>query len=153
MKAKNAGKDELMKLSVVAFIALGVAACLCTTPASAQVSMMRMEIPFGFLAGDHTLPAGTYRVTVDQDFRRVRFDNVDDMNVWLVRMSTATEGRPAKATAPGTLRFARYDGQYFLISVWRPGERDGNRVGTSKRLLEAATHGNPSPVTVTVATP
>ena len=144
-----------MKLSIAGstLIALGVSAFLCTTPARAQVTSMSADIPFAFVAGDQTLPAGSYRVIVDQDFRRLRFDNRDDASVRLTRMSTATDKRRTSATDRGTLRFACYGGQFFLINVWRPGEQEGNRVTTSKRLLEAATRENPTPTMVTVATP
>lgn len=144
-----------MKLSVAGttLITLGVAAFLCSTPARAQVTTMHVDIPFAFVAGNQVLPAGSYRVTVDQDFRRLRFDAKADVNTYLARLSTATDSRPSEKIERGTLRFACYDGQYFLINVWRPGQEEGNRVQASKRLLEAATRGNVMPTTVSVATP
>ena len=54
------------------FIALGVAALLWVVPAGAQVSTMRIQIPFTFTAGSEVLPAGWYSVTVDQGFEGSR---------------------------------------------------------------------------------
>ena len=144
-----------MKLSIAGttLMALGVAAFLCSTPARAQVTTMHVDIPFAFVAGDQTLPAGSYRLTVDQDFRRLRFDSRADMNVWLTRLSPATDSRSAKNAENGTLRFAHYGELYLLVNVWRPGEHDGNRVVPSKRVLETAARGNAAPTMVTVAVP
>ena len=137
------------------FFALGVAALLWVTPAGAQVSTMRMEIPFTFVAGDQVLPAGQYVVTVDQNLRRCRFDNLSDSILRVVRLATTTDSRPLTKTAKGTLRFTRYGGQQFLSAVWRPGQEDGNRVVASKRLLEAAKSkgSDGSPEVTTVVTP
>ena len=134
-----------------------MAALLWVVPAGAQVSTMRMEIPFTFVAGDQVLPAGLYVVTVDQNFHHCRFDNLSDSSLRVVRLAGATDSRPLTKVAKGTLRFTRYGGQHFLSAVWRPGQEDGNRVVASKRLLEAAKskgNGNDgSPAVVTVVTP
>jgi hypothetical protein len=120
------------------FLALGVAALLWVTPAGAQVSTMRMEIPFTFVAGDQVLPAGQYVVTVDQNFHHCRFDNLSDSIMRIVRLASATDSRPLTKAAQGTLKFTRYGDQHFLSAVWRPGQEEGNRVVASKRLLETA---------------
>ena len=120
------------------FFALGVAALLWVSPAGAQVSTMRMEIPFAFVAGDQLLPAGQYVVTVDQDFNRCLFANQSNTNAQMIRLESATESRRLAKASLGTLRFTRYGGQHFLSAVWRPGHEEGNRVVASKRLLEAA---------------
>ena len=137
------------------FFALGAAALLWAAPASAQVSRMRMDIPFTFVAGDRILPAGNYWVTVDQDFLRLRFDSMSDRIVGMIRLAAATDSRPGTKAAQGTLRFTRYGGQHFLSAVWRPGQEEGNRVVTSKRLLEAARSnaGGGAPVVTELVTP
>lgn len=136
------------------FFALGVAALLWVVPAGAQVSTMRMEIPFTFVAGDQVLPAGQYVVTVDQNFHHCRFDNLSDSIQRIVRLAPGADNRPLTKAALGTLRFTRYGGQHFLSAVWRPGQEDGNRVVASKRLLEMAkSKGNGSPEVTTVVTP
>jgi hypothetical protein len=135
------------------FIALGAAALLWVAPAGAQSSRMQMEIPFTFVAGDQTLPAGLYNVTVDQGFRTCRFESMTDSDVRVVRLSPAADSRPMAKWGVGSLRFARYGGQHFLSNVWRPGQEDGNRVVTAKRLLEAAkSKGNGSDGSQTVVT-
>ena len=120
------------------FAALGAAALFLAAPAGAQVSTMRMEIPFAFVAGDQLLPAGQYVVTVDQDFNRCLFANQSNTNAQMIRLESATESRRLAKASLGTLRFTRYGGQHFLSAVWRPGHEEGNRVVASKRLLEAA---------------
>ena len=120
------------------FFALTAAALLWVAPAVAQVSTMRMEIPFAFVAGGQVLPAGQYVVTVDQDFHRCLFASQSDTGTQVIRLASATDSRPWAKSTPGTLRFARYGGQHFLTAVWRPLQQEGSRVLTSKRLLEAA---------------
>ncbi|MCX6631882.1 MAG: hypothetical protein NTW28_30100 [Candidatus Solibacter sp.] len=137
------------------FFALGAAALFWVAPASAQVSTMRLDIPFTFVAGDQVFPAGQYFVSVDQDFRRCRFDNLSDSAIRMIRISPETDRRPMEKAEQGTLRFTRYGGQHFLSNVWRPGQEQGNRVVASKRLLEAAKSkgGDGSPTLVTVVAP
>jgi hypothetical protein len=139
--AQIAGKDDIMKNPIFGktmVAALGAAALLFVAPAGAQVSTMRMEIPFAFVAGDQVLPAGQYVVTVDQDFNRCLFSSQSDTSAQMIRLESATESRPLEKAASGTLRFTKYGGQHFLSAVWRPGHEEGNRVVASKRLLEAA---------------
>jgi hypothetical protein len=158
--AQIAGKDDIMKNSIFGkamFAALGAASLLFVAPAGAQVSTMRMEIPFAFVAGDQVLPAGQYVVTVDQDFNRCLFVNQSDTTAQMIRLLSATKSRPLGKTALGTLQFTRYGGQHFLSAVWRPGHEGGNQVVASKRLLEAAKSkvngGDGGPTVTTLTTP
>ena len=160
MKAQNAGKDDIMKNPIsgkATFFALGVAALLWAAPANAQGSRMRMEVPFPFVAGEQVLPAGPYWVTVDQDFRRCRLDSMSGSDIQIVLLSTVTDSRPRTKVENGSLLFTRYGGQHFLSNVWQPGQEEGNRVITSKRLLEAARSkgkgGDASPTVTTVVSP
>jgi hypothetical protein len=160
MTAQIAGKDDIMKNPIFGkamFAALGAAALMLASPAGAQVSTMRMEIPFAFVAGNQVLPAGQYVVTVDQDFNRCLLANQSDTTAQMIRLQSATESRPQGKAELGTLQFTRYGGQHFLSAVWRPGHEEGNRVVASKRLLEAARSkangGDGGPTVTTLTTP
>jgi hypothetical protein len=152
-------KDDIVTnpISKTMFFALSAAALLWVAPAGAQDSRMRMEIPFTFVAGGHVLPAGHYWVTVDQDFGRCLFAGQADSTAQMIRLSPVTDNRPLAKAEQGTLRFTRYGGQHFLSNVWRPGQRYGNRVVASRRLLEAAkskvSDGGGSPTETDVVAP
>ena len=52
---------------------IGAAVFALAASAGAQTSILRMEIPFQFIAGDQVMPAGQYVVRIDEGFRRVQF--------------------------------------------------------------------------------
>ncbi len=94
-------------LAAVAVIALAAA-----LPAFAQTNTYKAEIPFQFLAGDRTLPAGEYRIVVVPWTNRIEISAVESGDtLFLPGWTGGGKGRP------GTLTFARYGNRAFLRSV------------------------------------
>ena len=85
-------------------------AILAMTTAKAETPLMRMDIPFAFLAGEHTLPAGNYWVRVDTDFRFL-------------------ELRPADGT--GAQRVALAGGQFAVKKVSETPSPSGSAVSVT----------------------
>jgi hypothetical protein len=96
-------------------------------------------IPFAFVVGNHTLPAGDYTIKVSDD---------TDLNLLVVR---STEGRTAAffqtmdAQAKGTPRqtelvFDKIGDNYFLSQIWVAGSQQGAELEKSKaeQQLEAS---------------
>lgn len=90
---------------------------------------MQAKIPFAFVAGNTTLPAGEYRV-----------QKVSDGSPALLIRST--EGSPAimVVTRPATVNvpqqkskliFRRYGNRYFLVQVWSAGSSSSRELRKS----------------------
>jgi len=103
--------------------------------ASVQAQTERNEvtnIPFKFVVGQNTLPAGKYRV-------ESRTKNSD--TVWLIQ-STDSSASAVAITTPvrvsttqeeSKLIFHRYGDLYFLTQVWTAGANVGREFSTSSQ--------------------
>src|SRR5690349_20378733 len=117
-------------------VALGLGALMWVVPAGAQTTM-KFDIPFSFVAGDRVVPAGTYRVTVDDHFNLARLDSTLDREVRVVRLVPGTTSRAWDHANAGGLQFTKQGEQFFLTGVWKPGSIAGNATVPSKRQIEA----------------
>jgi hypothetical protein len=118
-------------------IAIGAALALAGS-ASAQTSLMRVDIPFAFAAGEETLPAGVYSVRLDQPFHRVLLLPANATGTTFVRLRMSTSDRNPSDLDNGKLEFRRYGGHYVLSGVWGTGRLEGWRVAPSRIEQELA---------------
>ena len=109
-----------MKASVSA-----IALALCVTaftarPARAQVrEEAHVRVPFSFIVGNQTLPAGHYSVTAEDDTPSVLFfRSADGLHTAIVD----TEWGASRVSDRPTLRFALYGTTHFLTGVRLAGE-------------------------------
>lgn len=79
-------------------------AVLLAPPAAAQSSILRCNVPFAFAAGDRVVPAGEYRVAIDNGLRLFRIDSLSDNSYWIVQMMP--EERPGPQLVPRQACFA-----------------------------------------------
>ena len=98
---------------------------------------MLFKVPFDFVAGDQTLPAGEYFSKFDALHRLVlqgRFES------WTTAVLIAFDtDQPARAkTEKGILQFERFGDLYVLSAVRRARARDWNELVKSKRALDQA---------------
>jgi hypothetical protein len=85
------------------------------------------KIPFSFIVGGKTLPAGEYTVGPN---RR------DYHNVWLVQrrdghtsaLFTTMPVRASETQEKAKLIFHKYGDQYFLSQIWTPGGNSGREL-------------------------
>jgi hypothetical protein len=118
------------------FAMLAVAALLATPLAFAQSAYLTAVIPFDFVVGDRTLPAGSYQVVCSPNGSpTVTLRGVD---VKAVHIALTQATRSAKLPKEGKLIFNRYGNSNFLAQVWRPGVSQGNLLPTSKTEREMA---------------
>lgn len=129
MKKLLSGKAALAALSLAV---LGLAA-----PAGAQ-TIMRANIPFAFVAGNQSLPAGAYSFVVDTTFSICRIDSLRDGSMHPVRFVPGATRRPGANPDGGVVQFKKYGDRYVLNAVWKPGSADGLAAITSRRLIESA---------------
>src|ERR1035441_9199244 len=94
-------------------IAIGLTALIgAAMPASAQVSYMRVKVPFAFVAGKSSLPAGEYRMQMESRTRVLQIQPAATNATYLVLLSTAADSRGGAQTDTGLLRFEKVGGQY-----------------------------------------
>ena len=111
----------------------GVGLLLMASSALAQSnSQTRVNIPFSFVVGDKTLPAGEYLI---------RRNKRDSDNAWVIEprakgesvVLLTTPARSADTPEKSTLVFNRYDDVYFLTAFWTAGSNTGRDVQMSDR--------------------
>jgi hypothetical protein len=114
---------------------------LLVASASARLSnTVKAVVPFSFTIGEKTLPAGTYT------FEPLSTTNLPSVIVVrsMDRKSEAivlTIEAQTSDLQPGTkMEFNQYNDQYFLASIWTPGNQIGAEVPKSaaeKNLLKS----------------
>jgi len=152
--ADNAGKvyeqmkNLLSKVSVLT--AIGFAALLVATPATAETSLLRADIPFAFVAGDVSLPAGQYVFKMTGQFGVLQFWSQQDTKIEHVYLKPGFVLREDANVAEGKLIFRQYGNTYVLNGVWGPDSREGRVLKTSKTEIELAKESAAPPATVSV---
>ncbi|HSB15201.1 MAG TPA: hypothetical protein VLE22_12140 [Bryobacteraceae bacterium] len=116
-------------------IAAGLLALLSVADVCAETKLVRIEIPFRFIAGDQVLPAGVYRVAVDPAFNRMELRTEDGASGAFVSVYTAAK---APASDTGKLLFHGYGNTFFLQGVWAAGMTSGYKLPASKAEREMA---------------
>lgn len=126
----------MKRLSVIilpVFLLLMLAAG--TIYAQGTFTVIRGDIPFDFIVGDKTLPAGNY------EFHQVlgknnlpRIQNTKNLEVVVLRATVLAEN--GKQVKPMYV-FRRYGEQYFIAQIWN-GSNAGIEVPKSRMELQVA---------------
>ena len=105
---------------------------LTAVTVSAQSERIRVtNIPFSFIVGQKTLPAGEYTVEPNRK---------DSDNVWLVQskeghasaLFTTNTVRVGETQEEAKLVFHKYGGLYFLSQIWTAGDAAGRELLTPR---------------------
>ena len=116
-------KQTLRRFTVFSFLLMFTAVTV-----SAQSERIRViNIPFNFIVGQKTLPAGEYTLEPNRK---------DSDNVWLLQskeshasaLFTTNTVRASETQEEARLVFHRYGGQYFLSQIWTPGTNTGREL-------------------------
>jgi hypothetical protein len=91
---------------------------------------MLVNIPFAFVAGNVTLPAGEYRVEKLHGNSAVVLIRCSDPSAAAVVLSNAAQATEIQTQSK--LIFKRYDNRYFLSQVWRAGSISGRELMKSR---------------------
>ncbi len=113
-------------------------ALLFAAPVFAQSSVIRVDVPFAFIAGSQWLPAGEYRVSIDTDHMLSCVAALDNTTRFVVRILPGESRRPGGKLEEGLLRFEKYGARYVLAGIWRPGFNEGNSIARPRPLKELA---------------
>jgi hypothetical protein len=111
---------------------------LVTGMASAQLGQngVKADIPFAFMAGNSSFPAGEYRVA-----------SASDLGVLTVMGQGSKSGMVGSHAIQGSasaaetkLIFHRYGDRYFLYRIWVAGEERGRELPQTKLEQELASN-------------
>ncbi|WP_035356621.1 hypothetical protein [Edaphobacter aggregans] len=98
-------------------------------PAAAQAQSVTVNIPFNFSANDQKVPAGTYRISL-QEPRYLSFVNTRSTKKQYVMLVEPT-GEQNRQDG-GRLTFRRYGDSNYLYQVWMPGHGEGRQFVRSR---------------------
>ena len=114
----------------------GIGLLLMSALAYAQTGTMKANIPFSFIVGKTTLPAGEYSVQglgISGNVISIRkLDNTANS----LTISIRCESR--KTPEQSKLVFHRYGDRYFLTQIWTAGSHSGHQFPKSPREAEMA---------------
>ena len=126
-------KNNAWKIGTL--MAIGVLVLLSATSAYGQTSM-RFNVPFEFLAGDQTMPAGQYSVRVDLVFHALSLRH--ESGICSVPLRVIPSQRNLDAVREGRLLFKAYGNVRVLSRVWTRGFQDANDLPVSRAERELA---------------
>ena len=108
---------------------------------------MTVSVPFGFIAGDKSLPAGDYSVQVNPERGSVVLHQEGQSPLMLL-----TNQRESTNTSPrGKLVFKRYGANFFLSEVWNQDNATGQALTPSAAEKEMAHKKQPEQILVVQA--
>ena len=102
--------------------------------ADGQTGGVKVKIPFNFMFGDKTYPAGEYEFSTARDTVVVQ----DSAGIRLA-MSMANHVTGRFAGKNGRVTFECYLDQCFLSQIWTPGQDNGRQMLRSRRENRVAT--------------
>ena len=123
-----------MKKRLFVMAGLLVFASMVATQVVRADEPMLVNIPFAFVAGNATLPAGEYRVEKLDGNSAVVLIRCADAKASAVVLSNATQAN--ETPTQSKLIFKRYDNRYFLSQVWRAGSIRGRELMKSQSEKE-----------------
>ena len=125
-----------MKRQAISLVSL-LSLLLVAGSAIAQTVHVSADIPFNFVVGSKTYPAGAYSVKTmgDRDDKVLLLNAEDGKNSMAIFSNAAQNLTPADKTK---LVFSRYGNQYFLSQVWVNGATRGHQLPKSNRENEVA---------------
>ena len=97
---------------------------------------MLVNIPFAFVAGGVTLPAGEYRVQKLDGSSAVVLISCADASASAMVLSNAAQAKETQTQSK--LIFKRYENRYFLSQVWTAGSIRGRELLKSRAEKEIA---------------
>ena len=125
-----------MKKQALVMATLFVLSFIAAAQAVRADDPMLVNIPFAFVAGNVTLPAGEYRVQKLDGNSAVVLIRCSDASTSAMALSNATQAKEIQTQSK--LIFKRYNDHYFLTQVWSEGSNHGRELIKSRAEKEAA---------------
>ena len=120
---------------------LGLGLLLVASAAQAQTNV-KADIPFDFVVGNQSMPAGEYTVVGQSFGSPAIWIRSDDGKATTVSVTNAcVSANPSDKTK---LVFHRLAGQYFLSQIWIEGNSTGRELRKSSTEMHLAKNSSPS---------
>ena len=124
-----------MKRQIVSLLSV-VGLLLVAACANAQSVNVKANVPFDFMVGKSTLPAGEYSIrstsTGASSVLAIRGGKTNEM------LASANQAQALNPSPNSRLVFHKYGDQYFLSQIWLQGERAGREFKITRREAEVA---------------
>ena len=120
---------QLVKGLTMLALLLTLALATTATPANGQDNPLKANVPFEFIVGDKTLPAGEYvirAVSIGGDALTIQ-GTVSNHRA--VRLANTTR----RADKSAALVFHRYGESFFLSQIWLGGDGQGRQLLKSRQ--------------------
>jgi hypothetical protein len=147
-------KKQIVKGLAMLIVTLALAGASAVVANGQSNARLVAHVPFDFVIGDKTLPAGEYSVAAtDQSGDTIAIAN--SQGDAAIRLSSPSERKGREKAAQ--LVFHRYGSTYFLAQVWRAGEATGRELSKSNqergmaRELKLAKNGRTFDTVVVIA--
>lgn len=125
-------KRQVLKGFSMLMLVVGLAFVTAVVSANGQTSKRIVtNIPFEFVVGDHTMPAGQYEVRPMTIGGEALLISNRDANAAVVRL--ATQLPAIKSNTQARLVFHCYGQRYFLAEAWSGGDSDGKLFQRSRQ--------------------
>jgi hypothetical protein len=136
LKGEEMRKQTLKAVTMlVSIIALAFMTAVAANAQSGSLKL-RANVPFDFVVGDKTLPAGNYAIRqITQGSDTGLLVSSRDSRHKAVRLSNNVQANRIKGAR---ITFRRYGSTYFLAQVWSSGSLEGREMLKSKAEREAA---------------
>jgi hypothetical protein len=116
---------------LVSIIVLAFVTAIASNAQSVGAKLVKAHIPFDFVVGNKTLPAGEYTIggltTTSDAGISIRSR---DGNYKAIRLTTIVQDNARRQKT--TLTFHRYGETYYLAKVWSAGSSEGRKLMKSK---------------------
>ena len=126
-------KQALRIFSMMSFLVMLAAAAVQADPPRG----VRADIPFDFIVGNKTYPAGSYAVEYTQPQGAFLIHIAEDESRRTLLWSNTVPAQSIADHSP-KLVFNRYGDEYFLTQVWGGGDVDGRELRKSATEREQA---------------
>lgn len=115
-------KQTLRRFTVLSFLLM-----LTAVTVSAQSERIRVAMPFSFIVGQKTLPAGEYNLEPNREGSDY-FWLLQNRDGHATVLFATDPVRASETQEQARLVFHKYGGQYFLSQIWTPGGNAGREL-------------------------
>ena len=126
-----------MKLAISRMMLFAVAALAFSSAGFAQEVKVRAKVPFSFVIGNRTYPAGEYAIQTERYNHFLLVRSEDGQAHGFVQSFPLVTSQPAGAATKAKFVFHRIDNTYFLAQIWA-GRSFGRELPQSSRETEMA---------------
>jgi hypothetical protein len=124
-------KRQMVKGLTMSILIVTVAFATAVVTANGQSQRTVTHIPFDFVVGGRTLPAGEYETNSAINNGAAVMVRSTETKTAAIRLTNSIQANPEKTQA--RLIFHRYGQNYFLAEVWVGGDNQGRALLESKQ--------------------